>query len=131
MGDPTGTGDGGPGYSIDLEPTKLPHDFGVLSMARENEPNTNGSQVFVCLSREGTQKLDGKYAAFAQAVRGADTILAIAGTPLIPDRPGTDPKNRPKDPPEKMRSAPRCLDAPPFGTGPGPLARPEESTKSR
>lgn len=129
VGDPTGTGDGGPGFSYDLEPSRLPHDFGVLSVARETEPNTNGSQVFVCLSREGTQRLDGKYTAFAQAVRGAETILAIAATPLIPDKPGEDPKNRPKDPP-LLRSA-RIVDAPPYGTGPAPVARPEEPAKSR
>lgn len=124
VGDPTGTGDGGPGFSYDLEPSKLPHDFGVLSVARENEPNTNGSQVFVCLSREGTSRLDGKYTAFAQAVRGADTILAIAKTPLIPDKPGEDPKNRPKDPPVLKSAKP--VDAPPYGTGPAPVVRPEE-----
>jgi peptidyl-prolyl cis-trans isomerase B (cyclophilin B) len=129
VGDPTGTGDGGPGFSFDLELTKLPHDFGVLSVARETEPNTNGSQVFVCLSRAGTQRLDGRYTAFAQAVRGSDTILAIAATPLIPDKPGEDPKNRPKDPPV-LRSA-RLVDAPPYGTGPAPVTRPEEPAKSR
>jgi peptidyl-prolyl cis-trans isomerase B (cyclophilin B) len=129
VGDPTGTGDGGPGFSIDLEPTKLQHDFGVLSMARENEPNTNGSQVFVCLSREGTQMLDGKYTSFAQAVRGAETILAIAATPLIPDKAGEEAKNRPKDPPV-LKSA-RLIDAPPYGTGPAPVMRPPAPTKQR
>jgi peptidyl-prolyl cis-trans isomerase B (cyclophilin B) len=129
VGDPTGTGDGGPGFSYDLEPSKLPHDFGVLSVARETEPNTNGSQVFVCLSREGTARLDGRYTAFAQAVRGADAILAIAATPLIPDKAGEDPKNRPKDPPV-LRTA-RLVDAPPYGTGPAPVTHPEEPGKSR
>src|SRR5262245_61421729 len=129
VGDPTGTGDGGPGYSFDLEPSKLPHDFGVLSVARETEPNTNGSQVCVCLSREGTQRLDGRYTAFAQAVRGAETILAIAATPLIPDKPGEDPKNRPKEPP--MLKSARLVDAPSYGTGPAPVTRPEEPARSR
>ena len=129
FGDPTGTGDGGPGFSYDLEPTRLPHDFGVLSVARETEPNTNGSQLFVCLSRPGTQRLDGRYTAFAQCVRGAETILAIAATPLIPDKPGEDPKNRPKEPPV-VRSA-RLVDAAPFGTGPAPVTRPEEPSTGR
>jgi hypothetical protein len=40
VGDPAGTGEGGPGYYIDLEESKLPHDLGVLSMARTGEPNT-------------------------------------------------------------------------------------------
>ncbi len=129
VGDPTGTGDGGPGYSIDLEPSRLPHDFGVISMAREVEPNTNGSQVFVCLSREGTRSLDGRYTAFGEAVSGAEVITAIAAAPLIPDAPGQDPKNRPKDPPVLLSA--RLVDAPPYGTGPRPVTRPPEPPKSR
>lgn len=109
VGDPTGTGDGSPGYSIDLEPSTLGHDFGVLSMARDSDPNTNGSQVFVCLSREGTARLDGKYTAFGKAVRGAETIRAIAATPL---REGTD---KPIDPPVLRRA--RLVDAPAMKAG--------------
>lgn len=121
VGDPTGTGDGGPGYAIDLEQTKLAHDFGVLSMARDSDPNTNGSQVFVCLSREGTQKLDGKYTAFAEAVRGADTILAIAAAPVKGDRP--------IDPPVLWSAM--LIDAPPYGTGPARVTRPSQPAKDR
>lgn len=91
-GDPSGTGSGGPGYMIDLEKSTLAHDFGVLSMARAEDPNTNGSQVFVCLSREGTDFLDGRYTAFAQAVSGAEAILRIARMPV-------DANDRPLDPP--------------------------------
>lgn len=129
VGDPTGLGDGGPGYSIDLEPSKLAHDFGVISMARETEPNTNGSQVFVCLSREGTRALDGRYTAFGYAVRGAETITAIAAAPLTPDPPGQDPRNRPKDPPILQRA--RLVDAPPYGDAPPPVQRPPEPPKAR
>jgi len=118
VGDPTGSGSGGPGYSIDLENSKLKHDFGVLSMAREADPNTNGSQVFVCLSRPGTSFLDGSYTAFAEAVRGGDVIRAIAATPVDGnDRPTTTPGPR-------IVSA-KTIDAPPFGTGPKPLSEPE------
>ncbi len=69
-GDPTLTEpyDGGPGFDIALEPSTLPHDYGVLSMARDTEPDTAGSQFFVCLSREETARLDGQYAAFGQMV---------------------------------------------------------------
>lgn len=105
VGDPTGTGDGGPGYAVDMEPSTLPHDFGVISMARDSEPNTNGSQVFVCLSREGTARLDGKYCAFGTLVRGGDVVRAIAATPLVE---GTD---RPSDPPVLRRAV--LVDAPP------------------
>jgi len=114
VGDPTGEGSGGPGYAIDLEVSSLKHDFGVLSMARDNDPNTNGSQVFVCLSREGTARLDGKYTSFAQAVSGAEAITSIGATEVKGDRPVEPPV---------LRSA-RLIDAPPFGTGPKALERP-------
>lgn len=105
VGDPSGTGEGGPGYMIDLEKSNLPHDFGVLSMARAADPNTNGSQVFVCLSKEGTSFLDGRYTAFAQAVSGADVIRKIAAVPV-------DAEDRPLDPPMIEKAYTR--DAPPI-----------------
>jgi peptidyl-prolyl cis-trans isomerase B (cyclophilin B) len=115
-GDPRGEGVGGPGYFIDLERSMLPHTFGVLSMARSGDPNSNGSQVFVCLSRAGTQGLDGKYTSFAEAVDGAEAILAIASVE-------TGPGDRPVDPPVIERV--RLVDAPARGTGPEPVTRPE------
>ena len=75
-GDPTGTGDGGPGYDIMLEPSTLAHDFGVLSMARNDWPDSAGSQWFVALTRAETARLDGQYCAFAEAIEGAEAILA-------------------------------------------------------
>jgi peptidyl-prolyl cis-trans isomerase B (cyclophilin B) len=117
VGDPTGTGGGGPGYSIDLEASRLPHDFGVLSMARTGDPNTNGSQVFVCLSREGTNFLDNQYTAFGQAVRGADVIDKIAKSPT------SGAEDRPVNPP-LLKSA-KLVDAPPYGTGAKPVTAPE------
>jgi len=105
VGDPSGTGSGGPGYMIDLEKSTLPHDFGVLSMARSLDPDTNGSQVFVCLSKEGTSFLDGRYTAFAQAISGADVVRSIAAVPV-------DANDRPLDPPMILRAFLR--DAPPI-----------------
>jgi len=81
-GDPTGKGDGGPGYWLPIEPSTLPHDLGVISMARADDPDSAGSQFFFCLSRAGTARLDGQYCAFGEAVSGAETILAIATTEL-------------------------------------------------
>ena len=46
-GDPTGTGSGGPGYTIPDEPSDLGHDKGVISMANIGRPNTGGSQFFI------------------------------------------------------------------------------------
>jgi len=116
FGDPAGTGEGGPGYNIDLENSRLPHDFGVLSMARDDHPDTNGSQVFVCLSKEGTARLDGKYTSFGQAVRGADVILKLAAVK-------TDEKTqRPLNPPRVMEA--RLVPAPPLMNRPRPVQRP-------
>ena len=105
VGDLSGTGSGGPGYMIDLEDSSLPHDFGVLSMARDSDPDTNGSQVFVALSREGTSFLDGRYTAFAEAVGGASVIQEIAAVPV-----GNE--DRPLDPPMLISCTQR--DAPPI-----------------
>jgi len=113
MGDPSGTGAGGPGYAIDLEKSALAHDFGVLSMARGGDPDTNGSQVFVCLSREGTAFLDGRYTAFAQAISGADVIREIAASAV-------DANDRPLDPPLVLSA--RLRDAAPVGRRASPIS---------
>jgi cyclophilin family peptidyl-prolyl cis-trans isomerase len=107
-----GAGEGGPGYMINLEKSKLPHDFGVLSMARTPQPNSAGSQFFICLSREGTSFLDGAYTSFGQAVRGGETILKIAAVDV-------DERDRPRNPP--VIKTCRLVDAPPYGEGPKPL----------
>jgi cyclophilin family peptidyl-prolyl cis-trans isomerase len=119
VGDPTGTGSGGPGYNIDLENSKLPHDFGVLSMARTADPNTNGSQVFVCFSREGTSFLDGNYCAFAQAVSGADVIKKLEAVEVKSPAGGGEP-SQPINPPRIISA--KLVDAPPFGTGLKPVS---------
>lgn len=115
-GDPTGTGKGGPGYFTDLEPSTLPHDFGVVSMARMRDPNSNGSQFFICLSRGATSFLDGQYTSFAQAVSGAEVIAAIGAVPV-----GRD--DRPLDPAPRIVSA-RTEPAPPYGEGKKPVVAP-------
>jgi peptidyl-prolyl cis-trans isomerase B (cyclophilin B) len=114
-GDPAGTGSGGPGFAYALEKSTLPHDFGVISIARSTDPNTNGCQVFVCLSREGTKHLDGRYASFGQLVRGADAVLKIGAVPV-------GKEDRPLNPP-KIHGA-ELIDAAPYGTGPAVLSRP-------
>jgi len=113
VGDLSGTGSGGPGYMIDLEKSTLPHDFGVLSMARDSDPDTNGSQVFVCLSKQGTSFLDSRYTAFAEAIDGARTITDIAAVPV-------GPQDRPFDPPMLLNCTTR--DAPPIQDRHPPLS---------
>lgn len=125
-GDPTGTGGGGPGFNIDFENSKLPHDFGVLSMARTNDPNTGGSQFFICFSRGGTSFLDGKYVAYGQAVKGAETIVALTKVETVQDgRENSSPKN-----PPKLIDA-TLIDAPPFGEGSEPAKSPQAAPAAR
>jgi len=105
-GDPTNTGEGGPGYIFDLEQSTLKHDLGVVSMARSPEPNTNGSQFFIALSRAGTARLDGNYCAFARVIEGIEAVNAIASTKL---QAGTD---KPVKPPRITQA--RLIDPPPM-----------------
>lgn len=79
-----GTGD--PGYKIDAEFNKKSHERGVLSMARSQDPNSAGSQFFIC---HGTPKfLDGQYTAFGKLIKGDDVLEKIATTKTLPgDRP--------------------------------------------
>src|SRR5262249_31190929 len=87
-GDPNGTGQGGPGYFIDLEPSKLPHDFGVVSSARFSDPNSGGSQFMICLNREGTAYMDGRYTSFGVVLevdKSAEVVRSIAASPVGAD----------------------------------------------
>lgn len=83
-GDPTGTGTGGPGYSIKGEFTSngfkndLKHDAGVLSMARAMNPNSAGSQFFIMHKK--SPHLDGQYAGFGKVIEGLDIVDKIANT---------------------------------------------------
>lgn len=115
-GDPSGTGSGGPGYWLPIEPSQLPHDFGVISMARSDDPDSAGSQFFFGLSREGTARLDGQYCAFGYAVKGAGVIRAIADEKLADVAAG-----RPENPPVIYRM--RLIPSPPRTPGLGRLDR--------
>ncbi len=71
-------GTGGPGYTIDAEFNDTPHKRGVLSMARAGDPNSAGSQFFICVADAAF--LDRQYSAFGRVVRGmevADAIVAM------------------------------------------------------
>ncbi len=74
-GDPTGTGTGGPGYSIKAEFNKHKHVAGTISMARSADPDSAGSQFFVCLAP--ASHLDGQYTVFGQVIDGMDVVDAI------------------------------------------------------
>jgi peptidyl-prolyl cis-trans isomerase B (cyclophilin B) len=81
-------GTGGPGYQIKAEFNDKPHVRGVLSMARSQNPNSAGSQFFIC--HGDPRFLDRQYTAFGKLIRGDDVLEKIATTPTHPgDRPIT------------------------------------------
>ncbi len=73
-GCPHGTGTGGPGWTVDAEFNDRQHVPGTLSMARSADPNSAGSQFFICLTREKCRHLDGQYTAFGQVIEGLDIV---------------------------------------------------------
>ncbi|MFV8830552.1 peptidylprolyl isomerase [Alkalihalobacterium sp. APHAB7] len=91
-GDPEGTGSGGPGYSIPGEfnannfNNPLPHERGVISMARTNDPNSAGSQFFIM--HDHSPHLDGNYAAFGKVIEG----MAIVDNIAVVETRGEAPK---------------------------------------
>ena len=76
-GCPDGVGTGGPGYTINQEFNDKKHVAGTLSMARTNDPNSAGSQFFLCLG--DVPYLDSQYTVFGQAAdeESLNTILEI------------------------------------------------------
>jgi peptidyl-prolyl cis-trans isomerase B (cyclophilin B) len=79
-----GTGD--PGYKIKAEFNDRPHTRGVLSMARSNDPDSAGSQFFIC--HGNPRFLDRQYTAFGKLIKGDDVLEKIATTKTHPpDRP--------------------------------------------
>lgn len=98
-GDPTGTGSGGPEYSIKGEFTEngfennLSHEKWVISMARTSaDMDSAGSQFFICLE-DASNSLDGGYAAFGKVIDGFDTIELIAQREVVADSQSGKLKN--------------------------------------
>jgi len=91
-GDPTGTGSGGPGYSIQDEPVKTPYKRGTVAMARTSAPNSVGSQFFVVLDDKDGAVLSSAntYQIIGSVTSGMDTadkIYAAAGGVELPTNP--------------------------------------------
>ncbi len=87
-GDPTGTGRGDPGYTIQDEfHPALRHDsIGILSMANKGTPNSGGGQFFITLVP--TPWLDDKHSVFGKLISGEEVLKKIGSMPV-------DEANRP------------------------------------
>jgi peptidyl-prolyl cis-trans isomerase B (cyclophilin B) len=79
-------GTGGPGYQIKAEFNNHSHTRGVISMARSNDPDSAGSQFFIC--HGSPTFLDHQYTTFGKLIKGDDVLEKIGTTPTHPqDRP--------------------------------------------
>ncbi len=79
-GDPSGTGSGGPGWTIRCEYNQRRYDTGMVGMALSGK-DTGGSQWFVTLAPQ--PHLDGRYTIFAHVVRGQDVAARITQGTIV------------------------------------------------
>ena len=86
-----GTGD--PGYKIKAEFNDRSHVRGVISMARSQDPDSAGSQFFICLA--DAKFLDRQYTAFGKLICGDDVLGKLGDTPTVSG--GVGEKSRPID----------------------------------
>ena len=75
-------GMGGPGYTVKAEFNSRPHKRGILSMARAADPNSAGSQFFICVA--DAPFLDRQYTVFGEVVSGMDVVDKIVSQPRDP-----------------------------------------------
>jgi len=73
-------GQGGPGYKVKAEFNNHSHDRGAISMARGPDPDSAGSQFFICLAP--VRRLDGQYTTFGKLIKGDDVLEKIGNTPV-------------------------------------------------
>ncbi len=72
-------GTGGPGYTIKAEFNDRPHKRGTLSMARAQNPDSAGSQFFICVA--DARFLDNQYTVFGEVVSGMEVADKIVSQP--------------------------------------------------
>ena len=83
-------GQGGPGYKIKAEFNDHSHDRGVVSMARSSDPDSAGSQFFICLA--SVPRLDHQYATFGKLIKGDDVLGKIGDMPVTRSSSGENSK---------------------------------------
>ncbi|MDP2673801.1 MAG: peptidylprolyl isomerase [Dehalococcoidia bacterium] len=87
-GDPTGTGSGGPGYTLPAEFSDVPFERGTVAMARVgSDINSAGSQWFVTYNDKYQNVLNGQYTVFGKVVEGMEVVDAL--TPRDPENVAT------------------------------------------
>jgi peptidyl-prolyl cis-trans isomerase B (cyclophilin B) len=103
---PGDDGYGGPGYTIEDEPSDLTHVRGTVSLSRTREPNSGGSQFFIMLGDVGSDgrpyavTLDGRYTSFGRLIAGMDVAERIASVPRAGASAIPGQEDRPIDPPQ-------------------------------
>ena len=83
-------GQGGPGYNIKAEFNDHSHDRGVVSMARGPDPDSAGSQFFICLAP--VHRLDHQYTTFGKLIKGQDVLEKIGDIPVTKNSMGEPSK---------------------------------------
>jgi peptidyl-prolyl cis-trans isomerase B (cyclophilin B) len=83
-------GQGGPGYNIKAEFNDHSHDRGVISMARSSDPDSAGSQFFICLAP--VHRLDHQYTTFGKLIKGQDALEKIGDIPVTRNSMGEPSK---------------------------------------
>jgi peptidyl-prolyl cis-trans isomerase B (cyclophilin B) len=83
-------GEGGPGYNINAEFNDHSHDRGVISMARGPDPDSAGSQFFICLAP--VHRLDHQYTTFGKLIKGQDVLEKIGDTSVTRNSMGEPSK---------------------------------------
>jgi len=89
-GKETSYGEGGPGYKIKAEFNDRSHERGVISMARSSDPDSAGSQFFICLA--SVPRLDHQYATFGKLIKGDDVLGKIGDMPVTRSSSGENSK---------------------------------------
>jgi len=76
-------GTGGPGYNIPAEFSKKKHSKGMVSAARSSDPDSAGSQFFICVAV--SPWLDGQYSIFGEVTSGIEVADKIVAEPRDPN----------------------------------------------
>jgi len=83
-------GQGGPGYKIKAEFNDRSHERGVISMARSSDPDSAGSQFFICLA--SVSRLDHQYTTFGKLIKGDEVLGKIGDAPVTRSSSGENSK---------------------------------------